>query len=95
MTADPEPLGCSFCGKDQSQIAKLVAGPGVYICDECINLCHEILDEEGTLHPRDADDQAHPGGFLRNWVASIDRADATRVRKARELLEELLGSLSS
>ncbi len=46
-------LKCSFCGKTQEQVRKLVAGPGVYICDECIELCNEIIEEElsGTPHP--------------------------------------------
>ena len=39
-------LKCSFCGKLQEQVKKLVAGPGVYICDECIELCNEIIEEE-------------------------------------------------
>ena len=39
-------LKCSFCGKSQKQVKKLIAGPGVYICDECIELCNEIVDEE-------------------------------------------------
>ena len=39
-------LKCSFCGKSQEQVRKLVAGPGVYICDECIELCTEIVEEE-------------------------------------------------
>jgi ATP-dependent Clp protease ATP-binding subunit ClpX len=39
-------LKCSFCGKSQDKVRKLIAGPGVYICDECIELCNEILDEE-------------------------------------------------
>ena len=39
-------LKCSFCGKPQEQVRKLVAGPGVYICDECIELCSEIVVEE-------------------------------------------------
>ena len=39
-------LKCSFCGKSQKQVKKLIAGPGVYICDECIDLCNEIIDEE-------------------------------------------------
>ena len=42
----PEQLKCSFCGKNQRQVRKLIAGPGVYICDECIDLCNEIIDEE-------------------------------------------------
>ena len=37
---------CSFCGKSQRQVIKLIAGPGVYICDECIDLCNEIMEEE-------------------------------------------------
>ena len=40
---------CSFCGKPQSSVRKIVAGPGVYICDECINLCTAVLEEEGFL----------------------------------------------
>ena len=39
-------LKCSFCGKSQEQVRKLIAGPGVYVCDECVDLCNEILDEE-------------------------------------------------
>ena len=41
-----ELLKCSFCGKSQKQVRKLIAGPGVYICDECIDLCNEIIEEE-------------------------------------------------
>ena len=41
-----ERLKCSFCGKSQKQVKKLIAGPGVYICDECIDLCNEIIEEE-------------------------------------------------
>ena len=41
-----DPLKCSFCGKSQKQVIKLIAGPGVYICDECIELCVEIIEEE-------------------------------------------------
>jgi ATP-dependent Clp protease ATP-binding subunit ClpX len=43
-----ELLKCSFCGKSQKQVTKLIAGPGVYICDECIDLCNEIIEEELT-----------------------------------------------
>jgi len=45
-TDSSEQLLCSFCGKSQRQVKKLIAGPGVYICDECIDLCNEIIDEE-------------------------------------------------
>jgi len=43
---DKKQLKCSFCGKNQDQVRRLVAGPGVYICDECIELCQEIIEEE-------------------------------------------------
>ncbi|MDN5364714.1 MAG: ATP-dependent Clp protease ATP-binding subunit ClpX [Eubacteriales bacterium] len=46
FTDDKGQLKCSFCGKLQDQVRKLVAGPGVYICDECIELCNEIIEEE-------------------------------------------------
>ena len=50
-TDSNEQLLCSFCGKSQRQVKKLIAGPGVYICDECIDLCNEIIDEELTTAP--------------------------------------------
>ncbi len=46
MGESSELLKCSFCGKSQKQVKKLIAGPGVYICDECIDLCNEIIEEE-------------------------------------------------
>ncbi len=55
---------CSFCGKGQEQVRKLVAGPGVYICDQCIDLCQEVLEEDNrsTSQRRTEDrDDAHPG----------------------------------
>ena len=43
---DEKKLKCSFCGKSQDQVKRLIAGPGVYICDECVELCSEIITEE-------------------------------------------------
>lgn len=43
---DKKPVKCSFCGKMQEQVRRIVAGPGVYICDECVELCREIIDED-------------------------------------------------
>src|ERR1035437_6894966 len=43
---DKKQLKCSFCGKSQDQVRRLIAGPGVYICDECIELCSEIITDE-------------------------------------------------
>ncbi|MCL4386417.1 MAG: ATP-dependent Clp protease ATP-binding subunit ClpX [Actinobacteria bacterium] len=47
-------LKCSFCGKSQKQVKKLIAGPGIYICDECVELCNDIIDEE-TKQEQNAD----------------------------------------
>ena len=56
----PKELSCSFCGKNQHQVVKLIAGPGVYICDQCIALCNEIIEQEvgeqeGPANPTDAE----------------------------------------
>src|SRR5271168_5066003 len=74
-------LKCSFCGKSQKQVKKLIAGPGVYICDECIDLCNEIIEEELA----DADDvkldelpkPAEIRDFLEGYVIGQDTAKRT------------------
>ena len=50
-----ENLFCSFCGKSQKEVKKLIAGPAVYICDECIQLCSEIIEEESEKDAKDSD----------------------------------------
>ena len=71
-------LNCSFCGKSQEQVRKLVAGPGVYICDECIELCSEIVEEEiGTEEEIEFKDIPKPmeiQGILDDYVIGQDRA---------------------
>ena len=62
-------LKCSFCGKSQDQVRKLIAGPGVYICDECIDLCNEILDEELV----DSQGNPRPGTEHRRKAAPAER----------------------
>lgn len=52
-TDDDGKIKCSFCGKVQDQVRRLIAGPGVYICDECIELCNEIIEEEVVGSPRE------------------------------------------
>src|ERR1700722_2994514 len=74
-------LKCSFCGKSQKQVKKLIAGPGVYICDECIDLCNEIIEEELA----DADEvkldelpkPAEIREFLEGYVIGQDPAKRT------------------
>lgn len=52
---DKKQLRCSFCHKTQDQVRKLIAGPNVYICDECIELCSEIIEEEFQDYKEDVD----------------------------------------
>ncbi|MFP5450302.1 MAG: ClpX C4-type zinc finger protein, partial [Thermoleophilia bacterium] len=79
---DPnEQLLCSFCGKSQRQVKKLIAGPGVYICDECIDLCNEIIDEELTTPAGfDADALPRPREIydvLNDYVVGQEEAKRT------------------
>ena len=74
-------LLCSFCGKSQRQVKKLIAGPGVYICDECIDLCNEIIDEELTAPAvLDLDSLPKPkdiNAILNDYVVGQDDAKRT------------------
>jgi ATP-dependent Clp protease ATP-binding subunit ClpX len=72
-------LKCSFCGKSQKQVRKLIAGPGVYICDECIELCNEIIEEElgevaKTIEDIDLPKPREIKGFLDEYVIGQDQA---------------------
>ncbi|MBE1548390.1 hypothetical protein GGC64_002414 [Mycobacterium sp. OAS707] len=51
MVATMSELRCSFCGKQHTEVGKLVAGPGVYICDECVNLCVDVMAEATHTEP--------------------------------------------
>src|SRR5229473_607212 len=80
-TDSNEQLLCSFCGKSQRQVKKLIAGPGVYICDECIDLCNEIIDEELTAPAQlDLDNLPRPKdiyGVLNDYVVSQEESKRT------------------
>ena len=76
-----ELLKCSFCGKSQKQVKKLIAGPGVYICDECIDLCNEIIEEE-LAEPADFDFDELPKPreiftFLNDYI--VGQEDAKKI----------------
>ena len=74
-------LKCSFCGKSQKQVKKLIAGPGVYICDECIDLCNEIIEEElaeaGDVKLDELPKPAEIHEFLDQYVVGQDDAKRT------------------
>ena len=60
-TDSNEQLLCSFCGKSQRQVKKLIAGPGVYICNECVDLCRQIISSAPPLPPR-----------MKSWEEDLD-----------------------
>lgn len=72
---------CSFCGKSQDQVRKLIAAPGVYICNECVDLCNEILEEE--LYEAEESIRAESGAF-------IDMKDIPKPKSIRKVLDQYI-----
>ncbi len=83
-------LKCSFCGKSQEQVRKLIAGPGVYICDECVDLCNEILDEElfdSGAAPQPAP-RSEPPQKRRTRTANLSLNQIPKPREIKKYLED-------
>ena len=73
----PDLLKCSFCGQSQKQVLKLIAGPGVYICNECIDLCNEIIDEETSADSYQVEELPSPVDiykYLDSYVVGQEKA---------------------
>ncbi|HTV10234.1 MAG TPA: ClpX C4-type zinc finger protein [Acidimicrobiales bacterium] len=91
-TASAEALSCSFCAKSQFDVVKLVAGPGVLICNECIELCNQIIAEEAARKPSPADaserrPRSHVPPTLKAWDGLSDDdllAEMVRAHAAHE-----------
>ena len=84
-------LKCSFCGKSQEQVRKLIAGPGVYICDECVDLCNEILDEElFNSAPPQAAQRKDPANDKRKTktTANLNLSQIPKPRDIKRYLDE-------
>ena len=82
MATKTDLLSCSFCGKSKDRVAKLIAGPGVYICDECVRLCDDILEGEGKQP-------------LRDWDAATEDellAEVSRMRTAYGFIDKAMGA---
>src|SRR5215469_3542416 len=79
-------LKCSFCGKSQDQVKKLIAGPGVYICDECVDLCNEILEDEAIAHYAPSSEEAVRLKSARKEImqAALTRCDSWIVRRVAD-----------
>lgn len=82
-------LKCSFCGKSQEQVRKLIAGPGVYICDECVELCNEILDEELMEAPTPVSSSVSPREERPKRRNSRERLSLGQIPKPREIKKYL------
>jgi ATP-dependent Clp protease ATP-binding subunit ClpX len=76
--SDNENLFCSFCGKNQKEVKKLIAGPAVYICDECIQLCGEIIDEESEKDIRETESSPLPKDIKTSLDDYVIQQDAAK-----------------
>lgn len=85
-------LKCSFCGKSQEQVRKLIAGPGVYICDECVDLCNEILDEElfdtGAAASAATPRREAPPEKQRTRASSLNLSQIPKPREIKDYLDD-------
>jgi hypothetical protein len=93
LTDSSEQLVCSFCGKSQRQVKKLVAGPGVYICDECVDLCNEVIVPGGGLTQPDEWVETHEYVVVLGWDRRPATAELYQTFEAlgAEVLEERQG----
>ena len=88
MARDQKPeLQCSFCGKDQNEVGKLIAGPKVYICDECVDLCNDIIAEE-----TDSPEEASPPAISTTAVEPSVREVVARYANTNVALDYTLGT---
>jgi hypothetical protein len=97
--AVPETLNCSFCGKSQHDVRKLIAGPSVYICDECVDLCHDIVDDtehDAELFSLMQSDESARALSTEELAHCVERArkGAERYRFALQAIERKLAALS-
>ncbi|SCY03185.1 ATP-dependent Clp protease ATP-binding subunit ClpX [Desulfoluna spongiiphila] len=91
-------LFCSFCGKNQKEVKKLIAGPAVYICDECIQLCSEIIEDEGIKEPQSPEVLLTPKEIkerLDEYVIEQDRAKKVLSVAVRNHYKRLDSAMSS
>jgi len=78
-------LFCSFCGKSQHEVAKLIAGPTVHICSECVDLCHNIVHPSGPDRPAEPPDLSH--------LASTTTAAIAALRQTVDMLQAAVRTL--
>ena len=88
-------IKCSFCGKSVKQVQRMVAGPGVHICNECVDLCCEIIDETAPEEARKYTDRPKREIPISHWIDSAERRETIRlVDEAKMTLEHILNLLA-
>ena len=85
-----DPVVCSFCGQRQSQVRKLIAGPGIYICDQCVYLCEEILKEEEILNDKPRSERISALQAEVHHLHGLLRLESQLVKDLREENEKLM-----
>lgn len=80
---------CSFCGKDHSEVVKLIAGPGVFICDSCINVCKSILDKELGISSIPVQDIKERIALLRELRDKKDITEKDYQARTKKLVEQI------
>lgn len=88
MIAEPAALACSFCAKPETAIAKLIAGPGIYICNECVERCNQILGSAAD-QPADAEPPE-----LTYWQSMTDQQLLDQLPKIAAVAAQVEGSLT-
>jgi ATP-dependent Clp protease ATP-binding subunit ClpX len=92
-------IACSFCAKPAPEVAKIIAGPGIYICNECVRLCNEILEADAQTGEPDAqsDDQpgAGPPAELTYWQEMTDEQLLAQLPKIARVAHQVEGSLTT
>jgi len=87
-------IACSFCAKPEHEVSKIIAGPGIYICDECVRLCNEILDSAPD-QPDAQPDEAGPPAELRYWQDMTDQQLLDQLPKIARVADQVEGSLTT
>src|SRR3954465_13604489 len=98
MTAELAPvpaIACSFCAKPAPEVAKIIAGPGIYICDECVRLCNEILATDSGSDGGSAGDNRQPDDELPYWQEMTDEQLLDHLPRIARVADQVEGSLTT
>lgn len=98
MTAEPATattIACSFCAKPAPEVAKIIAGPGIYICNECVQLCNEILATGTASDQPDQPEEAGPPAELTYWQQMTDEQLLAHLPKIARVAGQVEDSLTT